>query len=333
MLKRPPSPSSDDDDDHDDHADEMESQDLLAPSQDVESFDSPLQHAQPFRNYASPQRTHPQSPVESTRQLSQFIHPPDDSDTSDNSDESVRYRRPRQRPVPLKTGQEEGYEENDDVREDVDDDDDEDVDDDVNADDDGDNADVATVADGGVGDGDSEGSMGTVVPETQLPYQQLCERSRRIIAARIVDPSCIEGIPPLLERIIRKSMFNDWGILNPHEFQIRAIHKVAFSRDKLLFLIAKTSSGKSAIPLTVGTLQTGITLSMVPLVGLGSDQVAKGNNRSRFVEAYHLYEHRGKDGVELRRRLMSFAPDEAEFVSINAVCLPVEKTSNPMLNA
>ena len=184
MSKRPPSPSSDVDDDDNDE-DKMESQDLLAPSQDVESFDSPSQHAQPFHIYALPQCTHPQSPMESTHQLSEFIHPPDDSDSND-SDKSVRYRCPRQRPVPLKTGQEEGDEENNDVGEDVNDDDDEDVDDDVDSDDDEDNADVAMIADGGVGDGDSEGSMGTVVPETQLPpYQQICERSCRIIAARI----------------------------------------------------------------------------------------------------------------------------------------------------
>ena len=220
MSKRPPSQSSDDDDNN--HDDVLESQDLLAPSQDVESFESPSQHAQPFRNYAWP---HTQSPVEGTHQLSKFMHPPDDSDGND-TDGSVRYRRPRHRPFPLGTGPGGGYEDNDDVGEDVNDDDDKDIDDDVNADDeydeyvdddvnadnDDDDADVSRIADGGLGDGDSEGSMGTVVPGTQLPYQQICERSRRIIAAHTVEPSCLKGIPPLLERIIRKSMFDDFEL-------------------------------------------------------------------------------------------------------------------------
>ncbi len=111
------------------------------------------------------------------------MHPPDDSDGNE-TDDSIRYRRPRQQPFTLGRGPGDGYEENGDVGEDVNDDDDKDIDDDVNADDDydeyvdddvnadndEDDVDVSTIADGGVGDGDSEGSMGTVVPGTQLSY-------------------------------------------------------------------------------------------------------------------------------------------------------------------
>ena len=71
-----------------------------------------------------------------------------------------------------------------------------------------------------------------------------------------------------------------------------------------------------AIPLTIGSLQTGVTLSMVPLVGLGSDQVNNSRNSSNLIEAYHLDKNRGVDGYALRRRLLSLLPREANRVSI-----------------
>ena len=100
-------------------------------------------------------------------------------------------------------------------------------------------------------------------------------------------------------------LWDDWGIQFPHDWQIRAIHVIAFSRDTSTFLIAKTGSGKSAVPLTVGSLLTGITLTMVPLVGLGSDQVNKCSNDVNYIEGYHLDEHRGSDARLLRDRLIS----------------------------
>jgi hypothetical protein len=65
-------------------------------------------------------------------------------------------------------------------------------------------------------------------------------------------------------------------------------------------MIAKTGSGKSAIPLMVGTLLTGVVITLVPLVGLGSNQVSKSCNAANYVEAYHIAEHRGKDAKKLR---------------------------------
>jgi len=108
----------------------------------------------------------------------------------------------------------------------------------------------------------------------------------------------------------------DWGIQYPREFQIRAIHHIAFQHDQILYLVAKSGSGKSAIPLKIGSLQTGVTLSMVPLVGLGSDQVNNSRNSTNSIEAYHLDENRGGDGYALRRRLLSLHPREANPVSI-----------------
>jgi hypothetical protein len=42
---------------------------------------------------------------------------------------------------------------------------------------------------------------------------------------------------------------------------------------------ANTGSGKSAIPLTAGSLLSRVILTLVPLVGFGSDQVSKIQDR------------------------------------------------------
>jgi hypothetical protein len=160
-------------------------------------------------------------------------------------------------------------------------------------------------------------SKGTVIPGTQLaPYNRILAPSRCESAASNVEPSCVAGIPLLHEQWICQAMLDDVGILYPHESQLRAIHNIAFKRDQLVYLIAKKGSGKSAIPLTFVSLQTGITLTLVPLVGLGSDQVSNGANRDNLNEAYHLDEHRGDNGAALRACLNSLTSHEANHVSI-----------------
>ena len=158
------------------------------------------------------------------------------------------------------------------------------------------------------------GSEGTVVPGTA--YDVITASSNLEAMGRSIGISTIDDIDGDHERWIRQSMFVEWGIRSPHEWQIRAVHEVAFSCDRLLYLIAKTGSGKSAVPLTIGSLQTGVTLVMVPLVGLGSDQVNKCQNKACFIEGYHLDEHRGDDGRVLRTRLMAINSTEADSVSI-----------------
>ena len=56
-----------------------------------------------------------------------------------------------------------------------------------------------------------------------------------------------------------------------------------------MYIFAKTGLGKSAIPLTVGTPFTGIVITLVPLVGLGSNQVSKSHNLKNYVEALSGY--------------------------------------------
>ena len=64
--------------------------------------------------------------------------------------------------------------------------------------------------------------------------------------------------------------------------------------------ISKTGPGKSAVPLTIVTLCRGVTVVMVPLFRLESDQVKKAMHFEKGVKAYHVDEHCGEDGRLLR---------------------------------
>jgi hypothetical protein len=164
-------------------------------------------------------------------------------------------------------------------------------------------------------DGDmlDEMTNGTIVPGTQVnyrpgsnvntPYDVFTAGSQHHAASMTVVFPCILGINPDYETWIGKTMLDDWGICCPHEFQIRAIHRAAFHRDELVYIIAKTGSGKSAVPLTVGSLLTGVVITRVPLVGLGSDQVSKSCNSNNYIKAYHVDKLCRKDSQKLHNRL------------------------------
>jgi hypothetical protein len=154
------------------------------------------------------------------------------------------------------------------------------------------------------------------------PYDALTTAHCCKAGGSAVEPSDIVGIDPLHERWIRLSLLDNRGILYPHKIQICAIHDIAFHCDQIIHLIAKTGSGKLAVPLTVGSLQTGVTVRMVPLVGLGSNQVKNGCNEDNLIKAYHLEKHRGNDGKALRDWLQFLSDDEADHVSIFCMLLP-----------
>ena len=322
-------------DDHNDEDDDVESQDLLAPSQEQESQSSysPSQHAQPFD---APSRSgFMSSPVEDNRRLSEFIFPAYDPSVvnspladraiaygDNDSDDSVRRsRRPSSRRSILlhdhhgDAGDDDDDDtdgEGDEYKVGNDDDEDEVVDNDT--DDEWNDDNKVGRNDEDIDEDIDEDSEGTVIPGTA--YDIITAAGRRNAVCRRIPASSISDMNPIYERWIRKAMLDDWGIQFPHEWQIRAIADIVFSRDTTTFLIAKTGSGKSAVPLTVGSLLTGVTLTMVPLVGLGSDQVNKCSNPDNFIEGYHLDEHRGSDSGLLRKRLLSLGEYEADNVAI-----------------
>jgi hypothetical protein len=82
---------------------------------------------------------------------------------------------------------------------------------------------------------------------TTTPYNNLMSASRRESADWSVEPSNVNGNNKQHEMWIRQCMKDDWGIQYPHEFQICAIHHIAFQRDQILYLVAKTGSVQQGV--------------------------------------------------------------------------------------
>ena len=68
--------------------------------------------------------------------------------------------------------------------------------------------------------------------------------------------------------------------------------------------------------LGMATLLRGITISMVPLIGLGSDQVSKSRRPDHRVEAWHFDEFKGANFHRLRRRMQQYTPNEKSSIII-----------------
>ena len=77
----------------------------------------------------------------------------------------------------------------------------------------------------------------------------------------------------------------------------------------------KTADSKSLVPLTLAAIFRGVTIVLVPLVGLGSDQVDKANVTHHNVFAYHVDEHKFEDAQKIRNWLINMSADKAEHVS------------------
>ena len=60
-------------------------------------------------------------------------------------------------------------------------------------------------------------------------------------------------------------------------------------------MMRKTAEGKSLVSLTLATIFNGLTVVLVPLIGLVSDQVEKASVPELNGEAYHVDEHKFED--------------------------------------
>ena len=87
-------------------------------------------------------------------------------------------------------------------------------------------------------------------------------------------------------------MDNIYKISTPRDFQIEAINHCIFENDTVFYVIRRTADGKSMVPLTVATIRHGIAVILVPLIGLGTDQVEKAIVLEHNAEAYHIDEHK-----------------------------------------
>jgi superfamily II DNA helicase RecQ len=117
--------------------------------------------------------------------------------------------------------------------------------------------------------------------------------------------------------IVRRCINDCWGYDSPRPFQVEAIIDLAV-RKRDLFMIRKTGEGKSIVPLTVAALLRHITIVLVPLIGLGSDQVNQASCLRRRIEAYHLDENKQQDfdALVLRLKRMIQDPTHAKNHSV-----------------
>ena len=125
-----------------------------------------------------------------------------------------------------------------------------------------------------------------------------------------------EDIPPHERALIEQCCRDDFGVASVREFQLQAIYAGAFYADSFLSINAKTGYGKSLIPLAIASMRRGISIVMMPLLGLGTDQVAKAIHVDINIEAWHIDEFRGPDGRALRRRLFAYTADQRDNLSI-----------------
>ena len=63
-------------------------------------------------------------------------------------------------------------------------------------------------------------------------------------------------------------------------------------------------------------MRRGVTIIQVPLLGLGTDQVAKAIHVDGNIEAYHVDEFKGRDGNTLRTRLIQADEEQLQRLSI-----------------
>jgi hypothetical protein len=92
--------------------------------------------------------------------------------------------------------------------------------------------------------------------------------------------------------------------INMRDFQVEAINHLAFEDDSELILIRRTADGKSLVPHVTSALRRGISIILVPLHGLGSDQVEHNISEDNNIEAYYVDEHRKENATALRNRLL-----------------------------
>ncbi len=69
----------------------------------------------------------------------------------------------------------------------------------------------------------------------------------------------------------------------------------------MMYLIRKTGEGKSLVVQGMASMMKGVTVVMVRLIGLGTDQDEKCNDANAMeVESYHLDEYRHANATNLR---------------------------------
>ena len=116
--------------------------------------------------------------------------------------------------------------------------------------------------------------------------------------------------PDFCHDAIQAMLVEGFGVSEPREYQIRDIFLLSFLKIRFMYLIRKCGEGKSLVSLGAAAILRGFCIVLVPLHGLGSDQVSKSKRPEAGVHAYHVDEFRDADYPQLRERLRSYTPDD-----------------------
>jgi superfamily II DNA helicase RecQ len=121
-----------------------------------------------------------------------------------------------------------------------------------------------------------------------------------------------DEIPDRRKSIINRACSEIFSIDDTREFQVTATHYLSYYNSAFLSMIRRTADGKSLVPLCTAVLRRKVTLIMVPLHGLGSDQVDKSTLREHNINAYYVDQHTRENEDLLRERLEGLTMDEAK---------------------
>ena len=91
--------------------------------------------------------------------------------------------------------------------------------------------------------------------------------------------------------MIQKALLVILSIPSPRPFQFNGVHHCAFKDDTYLVEIFCTPDGNYLIPQIAGILRRAVCIYLVPLIGLGSDQVGKAMVIEHNIEPNHVNEH------------------------------------------
>lgn len=109
-------------------------------------------------------------------------------------------------------------------------------------------------------------------------------------------------------------------ITSPRPFQLEAVNHGIFNDNTILYIIRRTADGKSLVPMTIAFFRSGVSVVLVPLIGLGCGQVEKATYVDHNIEAY-ADEHKNADAKNLCERLLEMSDEENQEVMIEAFSL------------
>jgi bloom syndrome protein len=112
--------------------------------------------------------------------------------------------------------------------------------------------------------------------------------------------------------VINRACYEIFSINKTREFQVTATYYLSYYNSAFLSMIRRTADGKSLVPLCTAVLRRKVTLIMVPLHGLGSDQVDKSTLQEHNINAYYIDQHTRENEDLLHERLEGLTMDEAK---------------------